>query len=833
MLSSGSFGDFLNSLREFESGVSEARIEQNRAEIIQQVGQDRLAAFEAGELTLTDLQYSSENFIGFVGYQFGEPILIDLGYYEFDSTPGVNDFTGTFTGKNGVNNLDDLKTNIQEQIILDEFQLNLDRIEIGLGNAGRSLDEFIGTTITATDTDGSQAQVELSLTGILASAHLRGAFGTLDFLLNSVASADEIGTSNIQFIEQFGGFDAPSIAELRAASVEPLVTDATLTIDQPFEDRGAGAPVVIDEPDEPAPTDVADGGDAPAPDAAPGVPDVADGGDAPQPAPAPAPTPQPAPGPVAGSDAGIPDAPAGTPVAPAAVQIRTFDRDTGNFNVTGTDGVDGSAYGENGDDIIRTFGGNDSSVAFAGNDFQDLGAGNDRGYGLSGDDTMLGGSGDDFLNGGTGDDIIVGGRDNDTLRGDSGADRFVFAAGDGEDVIKDFETGADLLDFTEFGNNPAVALSQQGPNAVLNVGDVTVVLEGVDGGQLSTANFLGATFNGVVAPTPVAQAPDPVDPAPAPAPDPVDQTPDPVDQTPDPVAQAPDPVDPAPDPVTPPDPVPAPTPTAGGGDTGIPDAPAGTPEAVSPVFLRTFDAATTSFTVTGTDGIDSSAYGFLGDDIIRTFGGDDSSVGFEGNDFQDLGDGEDRGWGLEGDDTLLGGNGNDVLNGDDGDFAGSTVVSGSDVLVGGRGDDILRGDTINTNQAADRFVFASGDGNDRILDFQVGLDTLDFTEFGNNPAVTLNEQNGNTVVGVGDVTVTLEGVSSGSLNADNFLGANFNGGFSFASVQSSAPAAQAIAAQQNDSGSASDQGTPVVILADVNQPDVLTSLVPDDSFAAA
>ena len=122
MLNSGAFGTFLNELRAFESGVSEARIEQNRAEVIQQVGADRFEAFEAGDLTLTDLQYSSENFLGFVGYQFGEPILIDLGYYEFDATPGTNDFTGTFTGKNGVNNLDDLKTNIQEQIILDEFQ---------------------------------------------------------------------------------------------------------------------------------------------------------------------------------------------------------------------------------------------------------------------------------------------------------------------------------------------------------------------------------------------------------------------------------------------------------------------------------------------------------------------------------------------------------------------------------------------------------------------------------------------------------------------------------------------------------------------------------------
>ena len=196
----GTFADFLGELREFESGVSVQRIAENRDEVIRQVGQDRFDAFERGELTLVDLQYSSENFLGFVGYQFGEPILIDLGYYEFDATPGVNDFSGSFTGKNGVNSLDDLKTNVQETIILEEFQLNLNRIETGLANNGQSLDQFIGRTIVVTDTNGSAATVELSLTGILASAHLRGAFGTLDFLLNGVASADEIGTSNVQFI---------------------------------------------------------------------------------------------------------------------------------------------------------------------------------------------------------------------------------------------------------------------------------------------------------------------------------------------------------------------------------------------------------------------------------------------------------------------------------------------------------------------------------------------------------------------------------------------------------------------------------------------------------
>ena len=1198
----GSFDDFLNDLREFESGVSEARIEGSRDQVIQQVGQERFDAFEAGELTLTDLQYSSTNFLGFVGYQFGEPILIDLGYYEFDATPGINDFSGTFTGKNGVNNLDDLKTNVQEQIILDEFALNLERIETGLGNGGQSLDDFIGQEFTFTDVDGSEVQVELSLTGILAAAHLRGAFGTLNLLQNGSASADEIGTSILQFAEQFGGFEAPAVAALINGEVPPLETDSTLrpggvVIDAP--DDGEVDPPV-EQPDEP-------GDQVEAPDE-PDQPDEPDPGDGPAPV---------------ADGAGIPDAPAGTPSEASPALLRTFDPATGSFTVAGTDGNDGVAFGNTGDDIIVGFGGDDAIVGFNGNDFLDGGDGDDRVFGSQDDDIILGGAGDDILRGdneaaGNGADIIVGGPGNDLLKGDGddlvGADTFVLAPGDGDDVIQDFQTSVDVLDFTEFGTNPAVELSEADGNTVVAVGDVTVTLEGVAAGALSAANFIGANFDGnvVVVEQPDEPAPDPEPEEPAEQPDPqepddgggndnadngdglslvggravdnvqrraVDGTdgddvlnqsnfvdavdidggagddvitgtsvgdvsdvlrggdgndtffglagddfivpgagddlrvvggagsdtffpqtdggndifpefslqdrldgtlldgveainasrlangrtllefeganttvqisggvspeqfaananellvnfpdgvqvqvdgaavveivdngnvvveqeeevveqedvivendndggdndagvdagdfgvdapaaPAAVQQTvangqggltvtgtdgndgvafgntgddiivgfggddaivgfngndfldggdgddrvfgsqdddtvlggagddilrgdneaagngadiivggpgndllkgdgdnlvgadtfvlapgdgddviqdfqtsvdvldfsafgtnpavdvseaggntvvavgdvtvtlegvaagalgaanfiganfdgtvvvveqPDEPAPDPEPEGPADQPDEPddqaqqPDPDLAPAPIAEDG-LGIPVAPDGTPAEVSPVFLREFDPFTGSFTVTGTDGIDSSAYGQLGDDVIRTFGGDDSSVGFEGNDYQDLGAGRDRGWGLEGDDTLLGGDGDDVLNGDEGDALGSGILSGDDVLVGGRGNDILRGDTIDTNRGADRFVFDSGDGNDVVKDFQFDLDTLDFTEFGGNVSASLTEAGGNTVIGVGDVTVTLEGVDASQLNANNVLGVTF------------------------------------------------------------
>ena len=699
MLNSGSFDDFLNSLREFESGVSEARISQNRAEIVQQVGQDRLNAFEAGELTLTDLQYSSENFLGFVGYQFGEGILIDTGYYEFDATPGVNDFTGTFTGKNGVNNLDDLKTNVQEQIILDEFQLNLDRIETGLGNAGQSLDDFIGRTVTITDVDGSEVEVELSLTGILSAAHLRGAFGTLDFLLNNNASADEIGTSIVKFLQDFGGFDAPSVAELRAGDVAPLVTDATLTIDQPFEERDGDEPVVVVEPDpvDPDPVVVVED-------------DTGNNNDA-------------------VDDFG------GGQGAPAAVLSRVANGE-GGFDVNGTDGAD-TAFGENGDDVIRSFGGNDAAVGFDGDDFIDVGSGNDQAFGSGGDDVVIGGAGNDILRGdneaaGNGADVVIGGTGDDLLKGDGsgqvGADRFVFAPGDGNDTIEDFQPNVDTLDFLAFGN-AAIATSQLGSDALVSIGDVTVTLRGVDADDLDAGDFLGGTFGGVAVVDVEEEVEDEVVV---------------VEEEEDEVVVVEEDT---------------------GNNNNADDFAAGqgTPGAV----LSRVANDQGGLDINGTDGTDGAALGNTGDDVIRTFGGNDAAVGFEGDDLIDVGSGDDRAFGSQGDDVLFGGAGNDILRGDN-----EAAGNGADVINGGTGDDLLKGD--GAGQGADRFVFAPGDGNDTIEDFQLDIDTLDFSAFGNADIVT-SQQGGNAVVSIGDVTVTLRGVDADDLNAGDFLGGTFGG----------------------------------------------------------
>ena len=67
--------------------------------------------------------------------------------------------------------------------------------------------------------------------------------------------------------------------------------------------------------------------------------------------------------------------------------------------------------------------------------------------GSNGNDVLLGDSRNNTLRGRSGDDEIWGRGGDDDLRGEQGADLFVFGPGHGEDYIRDFSDGEDLLMF--------------------------------------------------------------------------------------------------------------------------------------------------------------------------------------------------------------------------------------------------------------------------------------------------------------------------------------------------------------------------------------------------
>lgn len=131
--------------------------------------------------------------------------------------------------------------------------------------------------------------------------------------------------------------------------------------------------------------------------------------------------------------------------------------------------------------------------------------------------------------------------------------------------------------------------------------------------------------------------------------------------------------------------------------------------------------------------------GGLGNDTLDGGGGTDAMAGDAGNDQMSGGEGADTMDGGAGADTLIGGEGEDSMAGN----AGNDRLEGglhADVISGGDGDDLIFGgigpDTLTGGDGADQFYFASGEGTDRVTDFDDGTDTL-FLELAAGGSYTL------------------------------------------------------------------------------------------------
>ena len=127
-----------------------------------------------------------------------------------------------------------------------------------------------------------------------------------------------------------------------------------------------------------------------------------------------------------------------------------------------------------------------------------------------------------------------------------------------------------------------------------------------------------------------------------------------------------------------------------------------------------FDARSAGIELNG-NGLANQYAGSTFGDVLQGFAGGDTLFGNDGND--SLFGGKDN-------DMLLGGFGSDRLSGGDGDDYLSGF-DGADRLAGGRGNDLLFG-----GRSADVFVFAPGDGADRIKGFVDGQDRLDLSAHG-------------------------------------------------------------------------------------------------------
>jgi hypothetical protein len=170
---------------------------------------EKLGVFESQKPSGDSLQYSAKNLkTNATGkYQFTEVIFADLGYYNADNNLYDGVFNGTWTGKNGVTSLNSWTTNpaAQETAIREAFFKNYGYINFGLSakgitsidgylsnaaNQGAKIVKYYTLNIDRNDFEKDDSgnrkiytqQITISLSGILAGAHLRGAFGAAEVL---------------------------------------------------------------------------------------------------------------------------------------------------------------------------------------------------------------------------------------------------------------------------------------------------------------------------------------------------------------------------------------------------------------------------------------------------------------------------------------------------------------------------------------------------------------------------------------------------------------------------------------------------------------------------
>lgn len=183
-----------------------------------------------------------------------------------------------------------------------------------------------------------------------------------------------------------------------------------------------------------------------------------------------------------------------------------FDDDTGNdggasdeqlivFGGNGADQMD--SYSSATGLLLYAEGGKDTLVGTALADGLIGGQGADTISGGDGDDDIYGQRGADVLKGQDGADLVCGGAGNDTLSGNDGSDIFVFALGDGNDIVRDFDAkgGGTDQDYIGIGSDTfdSLQIIAYGKDTVLDFGDGQyVTLLDVKASQVTARDFIAA-----------------------------------------------------------------------------------------------------------------------------------------------------------------------------------------------------------------------------------------------------------------------------------------------------------------------------------------------------
>ena len=145
--------------------------------------------------------YKAFNRYGYAGkYQMGEAALIDAGYYKKPAGRYNNDWSGSFTGKDGIKSIQDF---LNSPIAQENAQIIFKKKQWGYLKAVGA-HNYVGKTING---------YVITQSGLLAAAHLKGAGSVIKYLKSNgqIIEKDGFGTSVESYLKKFAGYDVKEI----------------------------------------------------------------------------------------------------------------------------------------------------------------------------------------------------------------------------------------------------------------------------------------------------------------------------------------------------------------------------------------------------------------------------------------------------------------------------------------------------------------------------------------------------------------------------------------------------------------------------------------------
>lgn len=205
------------------------------------------------------IQAAVTNYLGFIGFQFQESDLQALGYYKYatkevdgtvypshyvdvpvanwknnvtafldkdpkevDTPTWVTDTVmfedANFLGKHGITSKSTFEDpDKQIFVIQDHFENKFQGITTGLQARDKHLKDYLGTVLNwdglqpkvSPPPQGRSNEVTITLSGLLAGAHLRGAGGVVALLLDHQNPQDESGTYILQYVQDYANYKTP------------------------------------------------------------------------------------------------------------------------------------------------------------------------------------------------------------------------------------------------------------------------------------------------------------------------------------------------------------------------------------------------------------------------------------------------------------------------------------------------------------------------------------------------------------------------------------------------------------------------------------------------